>query len=477
MQKELYPSAPVMIVDDEIRVLKVFRLELMAAGITHIIIESDSRNVINCIQKQVPQILLLDLSMPNISGHEILKHMAEHYPEVPVIVVTGIDDVQTAVECMRAGAIDYLVKPVEEGLLPAVVKRAIRFREMDDQMDVLKASLFSYEFKRDEAFNGIITHNEKMLAIFQYAQAVAITPQPVLITGETGVGKELFAKAIHTLSKRKGQFVAVNIAGLDDVVFSDTLFGHHKGAFTGADKLRKGAIETAVGGTLFLDEIGDLNTTSQVKLLRLLQEGEFLPLGCDIPKRTDSRIVAATNCNLQKAQQDGKFRKDLYYRLRSHHIHIPPLRERRDDLPLLLDYYLQKFTVELSKAKPTVPGELIDLLGAYSFPGNVREFESMVSDAISIHKKGILSTHQFRAYINEQIDEQSVINKGITQNNKGDSTNPFSDWLNLPTLKDADRLLMQEALKRSNQNIATAAKTLGISHEALRKRIKRQSSS
>ncbi|MDH3567306.1 MAG: sigma 54-interacting transcriptional regulator, partial [Desulfobacteraceae bacterium] len=242
-----------------------------------------------------------------------------------------------------------------------------------------------------QAFSEIITHNQRMLLVFKYVESIAPSSQPILITGETGVGKELIARSIHTLSKLKGRFVAVNVAGLDDNVFSDTLFGHIKGAFTGAEQDRRGLIERAVGGTLFLDEIGDLNPVSQIKLLRLLQEGEYLPLGQDEAEQTNVRIVASTNENLWSLQRKDKFRKDLNFRLRTHHIHMPHLRERMDDIPLLVRHFLEKSADALKKKVPTPPKELYELLATYSFPGNVRELESMIHDAVSIHSAKILS--------------------------------------------------------------------------------------
>ncbi|MDZ7767137.1 MAG: sigma 54-interacting transcriptional regulator [Melioribacteraceae bacterium] len=223
-------------------------------------------------------------------------------------------------------------------------------------------------------------------------EAIAKTNLPVLITGETGTGKELIANAIHKVSGRKGELVPVNVAGVDDNLFSDTLFGHKKGAFTGAEIERKGLIERAEDGTLFLDEIGDLNIESQVKLLRLLQEGQFYPLGSDIAKLSNARIIVATNRSIKSLQSSNTFREDLYYRLRSHHINIPPLRERKKDIPYLIDFFLIRAAKELGKTKPRPPKELYTLLSNYHFPGNIRELEGIIYDAVSLHKSGILFT-------------------------------------------------------------------------------------
>lgn len=469
MKKRLYPEQPVMLVDDEDHILLAFETELRGAGITNTLTCNNSREVLSHVSRQNISMLLLDLSMPHVSGEELLEAMTQGFPDVPVIIVTGIDEAETAVRCMKAGAIDYLVKPLEEGLLAACVKRTVRFRELNDEIQNLRQQLLSDELEHPAAFSAIITQSDNMRNVFKYVEAVAKSSNPILITGETGVGKELIARSIHEISARSGSLVAVNVSGLDDNVFSDTLFGHRKGAFTGADHTRKGMIELAAGGSLFMDEVGDLSPNSQIKLLRLLQEGEYLPLGSDLAEHTDARIIAATNQDLKNAQEQGRFRKDLYYRLKTHHIHLPPLRDRSGDLPLLVDHFLAKACQELGKETPAMPKELFDVLHAYSFPGNVRELEAMVLDAVSIHRGGILSTQPFRAHIG--VSNSGFEKPTIAQN--GQQDNPFADWLDLPTLKDADSLLMEEALKRANNNLSVAARLLGISKQALGKRLKR----
>ena len=307
-----------------------------------------------------------------------------------------------------------------------------------------------------------------MRSIFQYIESISVSPQPILITGETGVGKELVSKAIHRLSQRKGTFVPVNVAGLDDNVFADTLFGHRKGAFTGADQARNGLVEQASGGTLFLDEIGDLSPVSQVKLLRLLQDGEYFPLGSDVGKRSDARVVVATNQNIQALQESGKFRKDLYYRLCCHQIHLPPLRERREDLPVLLDHFIEKASETLGKKKPTPPGELLALLSTYGFPGNVRELQSIILDAVSSHKSGKLSMEGFKSYLRQKQPTLEADPKHLSQGER--FLVSFSEPL--PTLKQTEQLLISEAMKRARRNQATAAQLLGITRQALNKRLK-----
>lgn len=323
---------------------------------------------------------------------------------------------------------------------------------------------------RSEAFVKIITKNQKMLSFFQYIESIAESSRPVLITGETGVGKELIAESIHMLSKRKGRLVRVNVAGVGDSVFSDTLFGHIKGAFTGADHIRPGLIEEAAGGTIFLDEIGDLSSESQIKLLRLIQEGEYFPLGHDKVKQTDTRIVASTNADLWALQRVGKFRKDLNFRIRTHHIPVPPLRERKDDIPLLIEYFLSKSAYALKKKKPTYPKELFSLLRTYSFPGNVRELEAMIHDAVSTHISGMLVLNTFETHIQQQHHD----NPKSFSETEPDQNVIILFGKELPTLKNANQLLLKEALKRSNGNKTLAAKLLGITRQALSKRLNKE---
>jgi DNA-binding NtrC family response regulator len=343
------------------------------------------------------KIMLLDLGMPHVSGEELLRQLSADHPEVTVIIITGTDDVETAVRCVREGVFDYIVKPVERGRLISSVRRAIELRELDRENHALKARVLSDRLTRPEAFSEIVTISPRIRSIFRYVEAIAPSPRPMLITGETGVGKKLLARAVHTLSSRAGAFVAVNVAGLNDHVFADTLFGHRKSAFNGAMEARAGLLEQAGHGTLFLDEIGDLSPSSQVKLLRLLQNGAYLPLGSDLAKRSDASIVAATTHDLEAARNSGRFRRDLYHRLSGHHIHIPPLRERGEDLPILLDRFLEKAAGNLGKKKPTLPDKLIELLASHHFPGNVRELESMVHNAVSSHTSGELSMDAFKA--------------------------------------------------------------------------------
>jgi len=466
MNDALIPSFPIMVVDDEEAILFSIDTSLRMVGMNNIITCKDSREVLDILARDLIEIMLLDLNMPYLHGEDLLEKVISEFPDIPIIIITGTVEVETAVRCMKSGAFDYVVKPLEENRLITAVTQALSFRELMRENLALKKCILSDRIEHPEAFSAIITQNKKMLSIFKYIETIAPTSQPVLITGETGVGKEMIAKAIHNVSGFSGQFTAVNVAGLDDHTFSDTLFGHVKGAFTGADKDRSGLIEQAARGTLLLDEIGDLSNSSQVKLLRLLQEGEYLPLGSDIPKYAKARILTATNQDLRSLQDEGKFRRDLFYRLGTYHIHVPPVRERIEDVPLLVDNFLEEAAQILHKKKPTPPKELFTLLGTHSFPGNVRELRAMVFDAVSRHTSKMLSLEVFRSYIKKDAERPL----SLEPQRDDDAFIVFPG--KLPTIKQATELLVAEAMNRSGGNQSVAAQILGISQPALSKRLK-----
>jgi len=315
-----------------------------------------------------------------------------------------------------------------------------------------------------EIFSRFQTRSNKMRALFQYVEAIAGTSEPVLITGESGVGKELFARAIHQSHCPKGPLVAVNVAGLDDDHFSDTLFGHKRGAFTSAEKDRPGMIEKAADGILFLDEIGDLSPSSQIKLLRLLQEGEYFPLGSDTPRSANCSFIFATNHDLAVSQHRGHFRKDLYYRLKAHHLEIPTLRDRKEDLPLLLDAFFEEASRNFDKPQPAVPRELAGLLASYHFPGNVRELRAIIFNAIGQHKSHKLSLDHFKSAIGLDREHKSALRE---------KTNEVSFPDVLPTLEEIGIQAVDEAMRRAGGNITTAANLLGITRQGLSKRLKK----
>ncbi len=451
---------PILVVDDEPEILMAVDTALRMAGFDNIITISDARDVIRHMERQIPALILLDLNMPHINGSRLLKIIRKTWPRIPVIVLTGTIEVDTAVQCMKIGAIDYVVKPVEEERLTAAVRQALSMVETRETGNrPVHQDLFA-QIKNPAAFRHIITQDKKMHSIFHYVEAIAPSLQPVLICGETGVGKELIGQCIHDLSGRKGKLVVVNAAGLDDNVFSDTLFGHVAGAFTGADKARAGLIEEASMGTLFLDEIGDLAMTSQVKLLRLLQKGDYLALGSDRTRHSDARIIAATNQDLWTLEKQGKFRKDLIYRLSTHTLTLPPLRERLVDLPLLLDRFACQAAVELEKPIPDIPKPLIEQMESYPFKGNIRELKSMVHDALTRYRKGPITADLFPGL--DPAGPEGTRSKGPL---------PPENGRELPTLKEASNILVEKAMKQAGGNQSAAAKILGISQQALSKRL------
>jgi len=458
-----FPANPVLLIDDEKYFLQSATMTLKSSGISNVRTCSDSREAMTCLESATYSAVLLDVMMPHVSGETILAEIRSRYPQLPVIILTAINEVETAVEFLKTGAFDYLVKPIDDTRLVNTLRRAIEYSQMSSENSLLKEYLLSGELKNPDAFQSIITGSDQIKSVFKYIEAIGKTPFPVLITGETGVGKELIARAIHDVSGRDGEFVAVNVAGLDDTLFSDTLFGHRKGAFTGAENDRRGLIDKAYGGTLFLDEIGDLKMESQVKLLRLLQEGTFYALGSDTARVSDARIIVATHQDLAKRQKEDSFRADLYYRLSTHHIKIPPLRDRIEDIRPLTDHFLQIASQKLDRKQPTVPPELYTLLQTYPFPGNVRELEAMVFDAVSRHDSGVLSMQTFRNRIGEATDvvATALPSEGLQ----------FPQVL--PTLKEIDALLIEEALKRADGNQTIAAQLLGITRKALGNRLSR----
>jgi DNA-binding NtrC family response regulator len=466
MNPPSYSICPVLIVDDDTISLTITSAALRKAGVPNVLTCTDSRQAMNLVSQHSAGIVFLDLVMPYMSGEELLEALTKNYPETLVIILTATEEVDTAVRCMKAGAFNYLTKPIDFERLFAIVKNALALHELRQENRALRKSAFSAGLSRPEVFASIITRNVKLLQIFRYLESIAATPESVLITGETGVGKDLIAQAIHALSHRQGPLIAVNVAGLDDTVFSDTLFGHSKGAFTGAERLRKGLIEQAHRGTLFLDEIGDLTAASQSKLLRLLQGGDYFPLGSDVPKHSDARVVSATNRDLWRLAKEEKFRKDLNFRLRTHHVHIPPLRERLEDLPLLVDHFLEEAATQLGKPGLQASKAWLALLGEYDFPGNIRELRMIVFDDATRTDSTTLSPHLLKSYLSQSPANAAIASEPSVNDKPVDCT------ARLPTLKQATDLLIQEALRRSGGNQTAAAKLLGISQQALSKRLK-----
>ncbi len=471
---EPIPRHPILLVDDEEQALQSYDLNLRYSGLTNTIRCSDPRKVPDILRGQDVSLVMLDLCMPQMKGEELLAFLKERHPQVPVIIVTGFNEVETAVRCMRAGSVDYLVKPVDRAHLLSAVRHALEVRQaaQDASGQDGPAQPAAPRTEQPDAFSRVITGNARMLELMRYVRAVAPSDEPVLITGETGVGKEMIARAIHDASGLSGKFVGVNVAGLDDAMFSDTLFGHKKGAFTGANLGRRGLVEEAAGGSLFLDEIGDLGRASQLKLLRLIQEREFYPLGSDQTKPMEARLIVATNQPLEEMIERGDFRSDLFFRLRTHYVAIPPLRERLDDLGALVAHFLEKASERLGRRKPALPREALDLLACHAYPGNIRELEAMIFNAVALCDGPSLPLEPLKAWLGSGAGAGGPELFPSVLEERPDTLScdiPARDGAS--ALKLAQDRMIQEALERAGGNQSAAAKLLGISRQALNRRL------
>ncbi len=466
----------ILLVDDEEHALTAQAAALRSQGFSNTIKCSDCALLDQVMERGDIGVVLLDLTMPRVSGREILARFRRERPDTPVIIVTARDNVETAVGCMKEGAFDYLVKPTNRRELALAVGRALETGELRRQNQQLRDQLLSQDLQHPEVFREFSTLSGALRAVFRYAAGIAVSSQPVLITGETGVGKDLMARAVHDMSKRAGEYVAMNTAGIDGTVFSDTLFGHLKGSFTGAICDRAGLIERAAGGTLFLDEIGDLDATLQVKLLRLLQEGEYFALGSDVPKRAAARIVVATNRDLRAAMREGTFRSDLYYRLRQHHLHLPSLCKRKEDLPTLTKKFIERAAASLHQPPLQPTHDFMAILSGYTFPGNVRELGAMLMDATAAACSGKSPldalVQWIRMHREEEASDVGSRCEETTVCRKEADGLAFCGAL--PSLQEAELTLVAAALEHANGNQAAAARILGISRQALNKRLAKQ---
>ncbi len=453
----------VLVYDEEDTFLSGLTVLLYGNGIKRVFAIRDGSRIAAFMAGTPVSVVVFGLSSAP-ADKVTLKEILLSHPDTRVIVVSTIADRETAVECMQLGASNYLVQPCDSGQLLKNIQNCleniggvarnthVRVRPQQMAADMLNV------------FSSIVTRDRKMLTIFRYVEAIAPTSQAVMVTGETGTGKELIAHALHAASGRSGEFVSVNVAGLDDIMFSDTLFGHTRGAFTGADRDRMGLIEKAAGGTLFLDEIGDLGIVSQVKLLRLLQENEFYPLGSDKKIVSTTRFIVATNSSLDDKLKSGSFRADLYYRLCSHHIHLPALRERLHDIPLLVEHFSRESATELERAIPSLTSDTLDMLLRCEFPGNVRELKGMVNNAVAVCRSGILDFPRLKP--------RSILPQSVSTH--ADCSVLPRPAGRLPTLKEAEDFLIRETLRVTGGNQRTAAAMLGISRQALNKRLQRE---
>jgi DNA-binding NtrC family response regulator len=462
----------ILLVDDEQSELDAYSMLLKSMGIQSVFTLNDSSKVLETLDASGAAIVFLDLNMPKVSGMDVLKELRSQRPHIPVIIITANSEIETAVGCLKLGAHDYLVKPIDLKTFSSALRNALEIGMLRNEVLSLKGINFEQSHQINRAFSSIVTCSPSMFSIFKYIEATATSGLPTLILGETGSGKELLANAIHEISNLPGEFVAVDASGLDDTLFSDTLFGHRKGAYTGADQHRPGMIEKARNGTLFLDEVGDLSEASQVKLLRLLQENIYYPLGEDKPQQCHARIITAANKDLSKlAGKQGEFRMDLYYRLSTHLIKVPPLRERKEDIPLLVNHLLQQAAQTMNKKVPSISEHLADSLCRHPFLGNIRELKAYIFDAVALSEFDTIDD----AIILERLKNAAPARiSGLASTGE---SNPFeSIFGHFPTLSELTEYAVKLAMTISSDNQSQASKLLGISRQAINKRLKKNDS-
>ena len=399
--------ARILVVDDEPAFLDSMRRGLLLSGFTQVRVESNPLAAASLLEKgEVFDVALLDITMPQMDGVELLTVIKNHSPHTECIMVTAVNEAGYAVASLKKGAFDYVLKPVSLEDLVQTIDRALERKRLLDILEIEKKTSIP-ELENPGAFAEIITGAPKMVRILREAELHAASNVPILITGESGTGKELLAQAIHRASPRAGKrFTPINMTFPGTALFESEFFGHTKGAFTGADKERQGLLEYTEGGTLFMDEIGNLSPELQGKLLRVLQEGEFFKLGTHKPRKVDVRFVAATNADLESLLAQGLFRKDFYYRLRGAWLHLPPLRERKEDIPRLAKKFLEEFTP--GPRDREVDGQTLNLLLAYDYPWNIRELKSILQAAVNLAKGRQLSSHLLPKFFREKISAKEL---------------------------------------------------------------------
>jgi len=424
-----------------------------------ILTASDGKTALRILQEKEIHVVVTDLKLPDISGETILVEAKKIDPAIIVILITGYGTIESAVEAMRKGAYYYLKKPISINELRMHVERALGTQELQYKVNDLSRKL-----EEKYGFGGLIGVSDVMQKVFKQIRQVAPTRSNVLIQGESGTGKELIARAIHHHSNRKEKpFLAINCSTLTSNILESELFGHEKGAFTGASEIHAGYFEVVHKGTIFLDEIGDMSLATQAKILRVLEEREFIRVGGTTPIKTDIRIIAATNVNLEQAVAEKRFREDLYYRLKVFTIQVPELKQRKDDLPLFVNHFLKQFRIENEKAPLRVSKEVMHCLTTYHWPGNVRELKNFLERASITCNNGIIGLRDLPAGIRESAPDTALVKnakQGI-QIFVGDS------------MEHIEKKVIEETLASANGNRTVTARILKIGLRTLQRKLKR----
>jgi DNA-binding NtrC family response regulator len=441
----------ILLVDDEVKLLKIISSSLEKKGY-HIYTAPNGYEARRKLIEKDVDIVFLDLMLPDMNGLELLQEFSGLYPQKVYIIMTAYGDIPSAVSAMKEGAFDYLVKPVRLDEIVVVIEKASQWLKMKEENQLLKDKLNDIEKQRE-----LIGTSPAMKRIFQLVERVANTDATVLIQGESGTGKSLVAKMIHELSERnKGPFVSINCAAIPEQLLESELFGYEKGAFTGANTSRPGKFEVANGGTIFLDEISEITPSLQAKLLHVTQEKSFMRLGSNTIRQVDIRIISATNRDLKKMVEQGRFREDLYYRLHVVDIYIPPLRERKEDIPILVEEFLDRQRKRYNK-NFQISKEIMKILTEYHWPGNVRELENAIERAVVLCRDQWLSIEDFPREIRESRHE-NFVHESFSIN----SEKPLPE-----KLEEIEKQLIVQALEESNGQAASAARKLGISRQSL----------
>jgi two-component system response regulator HydG len=442
------PTGSVLVVDDQRNMRATTAIVLRSAG--HLVEEAeDGAGALRRIQQEAFDVVLTDLRMPSVDGMEVLREAQRLSPETQVIVMTAYGTIESAVDAIRRGAYDFLAKPFKEDELLLRVAKAVEKRRLLGEVRLLAG-----EFRRRYGLEHIVGRSAAMQEVLGRVERVAPSDATVLITGESGTGKELVARALHVVSRRgERPFVPVNCAAITETLLESELFGHARGAFTGANRARRGLFEEANGGTLFIDEIGETSPGFQAKLLRALQDGEIRRVGESLPVQVDVRIIAATNQDLRRAIEERRFREDLYYRLAVVPIRIPPLRERREDVPLLAAHFLQRFA-QRTGAQKTLAPEAVARLVEHGWPGNVRELENVLEQAAALSPGA-----EIRA-ADVQIEARGTA--------AGEAVRTLAE-----AVEDAERSAIEAAISRARGDLGAVARALGVSATTLWRKMKR----